>query len=46
MLEAAEMQLLRPLADYSLLNQKRNEDIWHKLNIPPITEILTDYRIA
>jgi hypothetical protein len=44
--EAAEMQLLRLLQGYSLLDQKRNEDIQYKLVIPPTTEILTNYWMA
>jgi hypothetical protein len=44
--EAAEMQLLRPLAGYSLLDQDRNEDIRQELDIPPVTEILANCRMA
>jgi hypothetical protein len=40
------MQLLRPLAGYSLLDQKRNKDIQHEMGIPPITEIPANYRMA
>jgi hypothetical protein len=40
------MQLLRPLAGYSLLEQKRNKDIRHELDIPPIIEILVKYRMV
>jgi hypothetical protein len=39
-LEAAEMQLLRPLAGHTLLDHKQNEDIRKKLNIENITSII------
>ncbi|KAJ4438978.1 hypothetical protein ANN_14932 [Periplaneta americana] len=43
-IEAAEMRLLRPIAGYSLLDHKRNEDIRQELNMPNITETITEYR--
>jgi hypothetical protein len=41
--EGAEVQ---PLADGLLLDQERSEGIRHELDIPPITEILADCRMA
>lgn len=43
-IEAAEMRLLRPIAGYSLLDHKRNEDIRQELNMPNIIETITEYR--
>jgi hypothetical protein len=40
------MQLITPLVGHSLLDQKRNEGIWHELDIAPITEILANYGMA
>jgi hypothetical protein len=43
-LEGAEMRLLRPLAELTLLDHKRNKNIRKKLNIENITSIISTYR--
>jgi hypothetical protein len=42
--EAAEMKLLRPLAGYTLRDNKYNDDIRSELGVQSIAEILNIYR--
>ena len=43
-LEAAEMKLLRPVAGYTLLDHKRNEDIREEINITSVVDKIIEYR--
>jgi hypothetical protein len=43
-IEAAEMELLRPLLGYTLRDHKYNDDIRSELGVQSITEILYIYR--
>jgi hypothetical protein len=43
-IEAAEIKLLRPLAGYTLRDQKYKDDIRSELGVQSITEILDIYR--